>query len=210
MKTEDLIKAISADSARQPLEMRRVWLAAFGGAILIAALIFFAFMGPRPDFAQAVETTRFLFKFAVTGALLVSAVPVLRALARPGERPAWPVMLAAPALILAAIAMELVALPSRQWFSSLVGTNAFYCLTLIPLLGIGPLAAMLAALRAGAPTRPVVAGAVAGVAAGGLAAIFYAAYCTDDSPLFVATWYSLAILLLAVLGALAGRVVLRW
>ena len=50
----------------------------------------------------------------------------------------------------------------------------------------------------------------AGLAAGGLAAIFYAAYCTDDSPLFVATWYSLAVLMLTVLGAVVGRMVLRW
>jgi len=210
MKTEDLIKAISADAGRRPVDMRRVWLAAFAGATLIVALIFFPFMGPRPDFAQAVETSRFLLKFVVTGALLLSTLPVLGALARPGEPPAWPIMLAAPVLILGAIAMELVALPSGQWLSSLVGSNAFYCLTLIPLLGIGPLAAMLAALKAGAPTRPVLAGAVAGIAAGGLAAIFYAAFCTDDSPLFVATWYGLAILLLAVLGALGGRFVLRW
>jgi len=210
MKTDDLIRAISADAGRASASMPRIWLAAFGAAILVAGAVFAIFLGPRPDVAQALETTRFLFKFVVTAALFVSAVPVLRALARPGEQVPFWVMLAAPVLIVAAIAIELAALPSGQWLSSLVGTNAFYCLTLIPFLGIGPLAAMLAALKAGAPTRPVLAGAVAGIAAGGLAAIFYAAFCTDDSPLFVATWYSLAIMLLAILGALGGRYVLRW
>ena len=195
---------------RPPVSMPRVWLAALTGAVLAAGAIFFAVLGPRPDIGQALETTRFLFKFVVTAVLFASAVPVLRALARPGKRPAWPIMLAAPALVLVAIVLELVALSSGQWISSLVGTNAIYCLALIPLLGILPLAAMLAALNAGAPTRPVLAGAVAGICAGGLAAIFYAAYCPDDSPLFVATWYSLAILLLALLGALGGRFVLRW
>ena len=39
----------------------------------------------------------------------------------------------------------------------------------------------------GVPTRPALAGAVAGLLAGGLAASFYAAHCTDDSPLFVTT-----------------------
>ena len=44
---------------------------------------------------------------------------------------------------------------------------------------------------------PSLAGAVAGLAAGGVAATLYAAHCTDDSPLFVATWYTLAIAALA-------------
>jgi len=38
----------------------------------------------------------------------------------------------------------------------------------------------------------------------------YAAHCTDDSPLFVATWYTLAVTLLTVAGAFAGRRFARW
>ena len=67
-----------------------------------------------------------------------------------------------------------------------------------------------AALRHGAPTRPVLAGAVAGLAAGGLAAAFSAAHCTDESPLFVATWYTIAIAMLAALGAMLAPRVARW
>jgi hypothetical protein len=69
---------------------------------------------------------------------------------------------------------------------------------------------LLLALRQGAPTRPGVAGAAAGLLAGGIAATFYAAHCTDDSPLFVATWYTLAIGALALLGAAVGQRFLRW
>lgn len=210
MKTDDLIRAISADADRPATPMHLAWLAGLGGAVLLAALVFLAFLGPRPDFGQALGSTRFLFKFAVTATLFASAVPVLQVLARPGERSPSRLMLAAPVLLLAGIVAELLVLPSGEWVSSLVGTNAYHCLTLIPLLGIGPLAAMIAVMRRGAPVRPALAGAMAGIAAGGLAAVFYAAYCTDDSPLFVAIWYSLAILLLAAVGALAGRLVLRW
>ncbi len=78
------------------------------------------------------------------------------------------------------------------------------------LIGIGPLAVFLLALRHGAPTRPGLAGTVAGLLAGGLAATFYAAHCTDDSPLFVATWYSIAVAGLAALGGIIGRRVARW
>ncbi|MGA8293552.1 MAG: NrsF family protein, partial [Rhodoplanes sp.] len=53
-------------------------------------------------------------------------------------------------------------------------------------------------------------GASAGLVAAALAATVYAAHCTDDSPLFVATWYSLAIALVVAVGAVLGPRVLRW
>jgi hypothetical protein len=46
--------------------------------------------------------------------------------------------------------------------------------------------------------------------AAGLAATLYASHCADDSPLFVATWYSLAIALVVAAGAWLGPRVLRW
>jgi hypothetical protein len=67
----------------------------------------------------------------------------------------------------------------------------------------------LVGLQHGAPARPAVAGAIAGLLSAGLAATLYASHCTDDSPLFVATWYSIATALVAAIGALAGSRVLR-
>jgi len=92
----------------------------------------------------------------------------------------------------------------------LVGHNARFCLTLIPLLSIGPLVCLLAALREGAPSSPGLAGAVAGLGASGIAATFYAANCTDDSALFVITWYPIATLIVTTAGYLIGRKLLRW
>ena len=46
--------------------------------------------------------------------------------------------------------------------------------------------------------------------ASGLAAALYAAHCTDDSPLFVVVWYSAAIALVTMIGALIGPRVLRY
>jgi hypothetical protein len=53
-------------------------------------------------------------------------------------------------------------------------------------------------------------GALAGAATAGIAALLYASHCPDDSPLFVATWYPLATLICAAVGALAGRRFLAW
>ena len=72
------------------------------------------------------------------------------------------------------------------------------------------LAAALLGLRHGAPTRPALAGAIAGLLSAGLAATLYASHCTDNSPLFVATWYTIAAALVSAVGALAGPRVLRF
>lgn len=212
MKTDDLIRALNADAEAAPARQRPVWMLAFLAAVMAAAVMFYSTLGPRSDIGHAAHTMRFLFKFVFTIVLLASALPLARMLAVPGARPGrtalW--LLAAPLLMAGAIALEMTTIPFDGWMPRLIGHNMPVCLAAIPLIGLGPLAIFIVLLRHGAPTRPALAGAVAGLAAGGLAATFYAAHCTDDSPLFVATWYTIAIAALTVLGALAGRFFVRW
>ena len=212
MDTERLIRTLAVDGGQPAAKMGRVWLWAIVVSAVVAAIVFYAAIGPRPDIAAAAETLRFLFKFVVTLVLLVTAFTAVKALARPGAPvgPALGMLLVAPILLLVAIGAEMMAVPADQLRDRWIGSNSMVCMTFIPLIGIGPLVAFLFALRHGAPTRPSLAGAVAGLAAGGLAATFYAAHCTDDSPLFVATWYPLAIAMLAAAGAAAGRIFVRW
>jgi hypothetical protein len=102
-------------------------------------------------------------------------------------------------------------LPQRvPMMTRLIGSNSRLCLVAIPLLSLPPLAAALIGLRHGAPTRPALTGAIAGMLSAGLAATLYASHCTDDSPLFVATWYTIATALVAAIGGLAGAKVLRF
>lgn len=212
MDTNDLIKALAADARRPVWPLSTVWWGALGMAIVIAAAIFFATLGPRPDIAAAAQTPRFLFKFVVTISLAASAFLLAGALSRPGGvwRMAMTYLAVAPALVAMAAIVELVLLPQDTWLAKTIGTNSMVCLTYIPLIGVGPLALFLMALRHGAPTRPALAGAAAGTLAGGIAATFYAAQCTDDSPLFVATWYTIAIAALGVLGAASATKIARW
>jgi hypothetical protein len=185
---------------------------ALAAGVMIAAIMFFVGIGFRPDISEAVESNRFLFKFVVTVALAVTAIWVTLSVGRPGGSLAHRglALAIAPALLACAAVVELLVLPESQWMPRLVGDNARLCLTLIPLLSIGPLACLLAALREGAPSSPGLAGAVAGLAASGIAATFYAANCTDDSALFVMTWYPIATLIVTVAGYLIGRKLLRW
>jgi hypothetical protein len=212
METNELIKALAADTQRREPSLSSVWWHAVVLAIAVAAAVFLVTLGPRPDIAAAAETPRFLFKFVVTITLAISAFGLARALSRPGEawREAMPYLVAAPALLALAVVVELFLLPPDVWVARLVGTKSMACLTFIPLIGIGPLVIFLLGLRRGAPTRPTLAGAVAGLLAGGIAATFYAAQCTDDSPLFVGIWYTIAIAGLALLGAVGGARFARW
>ena len=212
MDCNELIEALVADLRKPGPSLSSVWSGATGLAVVLAGILFFVLIGPRPDFAAAAETPRFVFKFVVTITLALGAFRLVRKFSYPGEpwRGAALHLTAVPALLLVGIVIELVLLPPDVWFTKLVGTNNLICLTYVPLMGIGPLAAFIAALRYGAPTRPALAGAAAGLLAGGLAAAFYAAHCTDDAPLFVATWYTIGITGLAVVGAVAGNRFARW
>ena len=212
MRTDDLIKALDADASSKAMPLRSAWWVAAGVAVVIAAVVFWLTIGPRHDIATAMHSMRFLAKFVFTITLAISAFVFIRRLSTPGastgRAAAW--MIAAPLLVAVAVILELFAVPQAEWGTRLVGSNMMICMALIPLIGIGPLAIFLWMLRYGAPTRPVLAGAVAGLLAGGLSATFYAAHCFDDSPLFVATWYTIAIIILAALGGLGGRLFVRW
>ena len=212
MDTSGLIRALAADTRRPTASLSSVWWGSAGLSAALAGMVFYATLELRPDIAAAAETARFLVKFAVTVTLAASAFGLVRALSRPAGnwREVMPYIAAAPALLAVAVLSELVVLPPEAWSESMIGKNAVNCLASIALIGIGPLAIFLMVLRHGAPTRPAIAGAAAGLLAGAIAATVYAAHCPDDSPLFVATWYTIAIAGLALVGAAGARRFARW
>jgi hypothetical protein len=212
VKTDDLIEALVEDRAGGAPQPRSAVLLAIIGGALVAFCVFMIAMGFRPDIAQAAETYRFLFKFVFTATLAASAVALVLKVFRPETvlgRSLWLIALA-PLMLIAAALAELIVMPSSMWMPRIIGTNARFCLTMIPVLSIAPLVAFLMALRQGAPANPGLAGALAGLASGGIAATFYASHCIDDSPLFVIVWYSIAISLVSLAGFLAGRRWLSW
>lgn len=209
MKTDDLIRTLAADAAPAP-PVERLLRPALAGALAVSIVLFLAALGLRPDFGQAIETLRFVVKPFFPLILAVCALIVLARLWRPGARAPVALLALAPLLLALAVAFELGAEPSARWGALLVGENAAKCLFFIPVFSAAPLAAMLYALRHGAPTRPALTGAVVGLVAAGIGATLYALHCPDDSPLFVATWYALATGVVAGAGALLGVRFLRW
>lgn len=212
MRTDHLLDALVADGATRAAPLGRGFAVALVAGTGVTALSFFALLGPRPDFAAAAETLRFLLKFVETAALAVAALVLVGRMVRPAAdpRPGLGLLLAAASLLAGAVVVELAVMPAATWGRRLVGTNWYHCLTLVPLFAIPPFVGLMLAARHGAPTRPRATGAAVGLAAAGIGAFFYAANCTDDSPLFVATWYTLATAFVAGIGALVGGRVLRW
>jgi hypothetical protein len=212
MKTTDLIAALAADSAKPAVSLGGRLSLALGLGALVSLAFFMATLGPRPDIGDAMHSMRFDFKFVDTLALLLPSALLCLRLSRPDASPramlGW---LAAPMiLLLGALAVELIVTPSSLWATKLMGRNWWHCLSLIPLMSIPPLAALIVALREGAPRSPVLTGALAGAASAGVAATIYASNCNDDSPIFVASWYPLATLAVVAVGAWAGRRWLSW
>ncbi|WP_099865566.1 NrsF family protein [Pararhizobium haloflavum] len=212
METEKLIAALSQDAALPQRSLVQRQLAAGSIAVVVAFCAFALFVGPRSDIASALETPRFLLKPVLTLLLFAAAFFALARAIRPGSKPgsAQAALLIAPVFLGIAVITEMTIVPSAQWGEKMLGTNAMLCLTVMPALSFGPLMAFLWFLRQGAPTHPARAGAIAGLAAAGLGATFYALHCTDDSPLFVTVWYPMATAIVVTVGSLMGRRLLRW
>jgi hypothetical protein len=212
MDTDQLIRTLTADNAYRPRPIGLALMMALLAAAPVSLLIFFAELGVRPDVMTAMHNPFFDLKFAVTLALAASAIAVSLHLSRPeASLRGFGWLLLAPVGILAAAIGGEMMMPQRlPMMTRLVGKNSWVCMTAIPALSLPILAGALIGLRHGAPARPAVAGAIAGLLSAGLAATLYASHCTDDSPLFVATWYTIATALVTAVGALAGARLLRF
>ena len=212
MNTDHLIRSLAADGGMHERPVGNVLLVALLLGVPVAVAMFLAKLGMRPDVMTAMGNPFFDLKFAVTIALTGAAIAISLHLSRPeASLGRWAWLLAIPLGLLGVGMMGDMMMPQRaSWSTRMIGSNSRICLTAIPLLSLPILAAALMALRHGAPSRPAVAGAFAGLLSAGLAATLYAAHCTDDSPLFVAMWYSLAIGIVTAVGALAGSRVLKF
>jgi hypothetical protein len=212
VKTSDFIAALAADPVPEPIRLGRRVVAALAIGLVCSVALYCLLLGPRPDVAAASETMRFWMKFVDSFAFALPTLLLTLRLAYPDAKPkALALWLVAPFLLLAAgVVVELLVVPQSEWMSRLMGATAIHCMITIPMLAAPILAALIVALRAGAPLYPGLTGAIAGAASAGVAAFVYASSCPGDSPLFVAAWYPLATLLCMGVGALAGRWFLAW
>lgn len=211
MNTEQWIHMLSTGAGPAPRRVvpTRVGLALVGGTALSTTACALA-LGLNPAlFAMGTAlVVKLLYVLSVLG---VSAWWLGRA-SRPAARwhGAAGALLGIVAIMGAWTSLALSDAPAGSRVSLLVGHSSTSCPWLITVLALPPLGMALWALRGLAPTRPRLAGFVAGLFGGGTGALAYSLFCTEVSPAFVLIWYSLGMLAPAAAGAWIGPRLLRW
>lgn len=213
MKTEDLIAQLAADPEAAPASTleRGVAVAVLAGGVVTVAL-FWLLLGPRPELGAAMRQPVVLAKTVLPLLLgLLALILSLRA-ARPGVEGGWlaQAIWLVPAAALGLFLSAYVETAPGQRLTDFIGHSIPVCLPSVVILSLPLQAGLLRALARGAPVHPRFSGFLAGLAASGLACAVYSTFCVEDTPLFYAFWYALAILIGSALGALTGPRVLRW
>jgi hypothetical protein len=161
---------------------------------------------------DAMRTGMFWLKLAYPLSLACIAGLAAERLARPSAsaRARIPWLIAPLLFVFAFGAIEYMFAPPAMQMPLLMGGSARLCPFLVLAFSTPPLAGLIWAMRGLAPTRLREAGAVIGLAAGGIGAFAYAWHCTETGAPFLAAWYTLGIAAAALIGWLLGPRVLRW
>lgn len=209
MKTEDFIRELAI--ATPPPAPKVANLVAYGlTGLVFGAVAFVGIGGVRPDLGDAWLPTGLKVAFGFLSALAIA--PLLLRIARPslsaGRAAIWPVPVLALAAVVSVAGLTMTAEPVRWALWTNGGVPD--CLWQIPLIAAPAGAGLMLGVRRFGPTRLGLAGLTIGAITGALAAIPYSLFCPIDFAPYVATWYTAAFGLCALLGFLAGTRFLRW
>jgi hypothetical protein len=211
--TDDLIARLAADlkPVRRTALLERLALV-ITAALVVSAALMWIWLGLRPDMAEATDTAIFWIKSAYTLILGLLGLWGVERLGRPGSSGRAPLLGALICFVVVTVAatMNYMSAPAHVRDEMLMGGTAAVCPLYVMALSTPFLAAGLAFMRRLAPTKPALAGAAAGLAAGALGAWVYSFHCTEQGLPFLASWYSLGIAAVVVIGALLGKALLRW
>ena len=213
MKTDDLISMLSTGVAPVDLHFaaKRFKLALAGGSML-AILLMVALFGINPNLRDATTLPMFWVKFAFPAALFLLGLLLTARVAIPGRpwrRVAQSVPLPVLTMFLLAAAVLFNAAPQER-LPMVLGDTWTVCAIRIALVSSPLFLATFWAVSGLAPTQLRLAGACAGLLAGGLGSVVYALHCPEMAAPFIAVWYTAGVVLTSGLGALLGPRLLRW
>lgn len=211
MRTEDLIADLAASPASDTRPALRVVIALLVGW-LFALLGLMLFIGPPLTAVSNTGMLPFAVKTGFAIAFAVTSVVAALAAGRPGKKVgARLALIGLPFTVLLALSMlEMNSTPSEARMGLLFGTTYQSCIIAIALGSLPVLAAVLWAYREMAPTRPALAGLLAGLSSGAAAAVAYALYCPETTASFLLAAYTPAAFAPAIAGWLLGPKLLRW
>ena len=211
--TDELIARLADDlKPVRPNALPRLLIGAVLVSAVVAAVAMLMWLGTRADIATAPGTMMFWTKFAYTLALAMLGGAATLALARPDGSIRWPWVMAPLllALVLVGAMIQLAQAQPGEMMPLIVGGTSLVCPWRIVVLALPALLGLMLAMRRLAPANPTLAGLAAGLFAGGTGAWVYSFACGENGMMFLALFYTLGIALVAGLGALLGRFMLRW
>jgi hypothetical protein len=216
VNTDRLIDLLSANlepvgRVRFGKTLFEAMLTGFAAALALMSIT----IGPRADLDSTAHLAWTALKLLFAVSVIGTATPALLRSMRPGlEEETHPGVVFLPLLaaIATALAMLLFVTP-QAWREMLGGATSaspargLLCITFFAAV---PFAALIWAIRQGAPTRLSLTGAIVGIVAGGLGAAAYAFASRNDTIPFIAVCHGAAIVLCAFIGAQLGPRLLRW
>jgi hypothetical protein len=206
--TDDLIHSLASTAGTRRSASLQAALAVTSAASLACALLLlFSVIGIRQDFADMAVRTPFAFKVVYAGAMGVGASVVALYAATPGAS-ATALYAISPAVIF--LACGVIFDPTAVPIMGRTNTAVAFCVGHILFLSLPAMVLTFVFMRKGAPTQPLFAGAVIGILSASLGAMAYTLACKNDGTAFVATWYTAACAIMALIGAVVGHRVLRW
>lgn len=213
MNTQTLISQLAAQASATPsphLRTRIVQMLVLPSLLSLVLLV--GLWGINPDLQRFAHTTAFWIKELWLAALILSVWPLVLRLARPGVSAGrYPQRLLATWGGMAALGFwQLSSADTRDVGSAWLGTSWQVCSVSIVALALPLLGGLLWVLRDMAPTRPAWCGAVAGLLAGGMAALIYSLHCPESAFAFLSIWYAAGMVGVGALGAALGAKLLHW
>src|SRR5258708_9444130 len=213
MKTDQLIDMLSTNV--EPVQQGRLRKTLVGALVVGGAAAFCLMLtsvgvgvGVMDGLLAGYLTLKLLFTLSLIGV----GAALLERLMRPGQdgQKLFAFVFLPFFIVMCAGVASLVFGQPMAWGRMIFGMQWATCLLCIPLFAVVPFAALIWALRKGAPTNLRRAGAIAGLVAGALGATAYAFHCPDDSVPFIVIWYGTLVGLCGVIGTLLAPRLLRW
>jgi hypothetical protein len=212
VKTDDVIARLGADLAPAPPHyVGRVLAMGLGLGFLLSAALMLATMGPRSDLALAMAGGAFWMKLAYTLSFAGLGLWMVERLGRSDASAGKPALfLVVPVILLLAVAIVQLMEPGANRHQLVMGESWKVCAVDILTISVPAFVAVFWALRKLAPTRLTLAGAGAGLLAGGVGASVYAFHCVEYTAPFILLWYTGGMAAAALIGAFISRWALRW
>jgi hypothetical protein len=213
MKTDDLIGLLAnqvtrVDRAALVRRFAQALPLGVAGSFIVMCVVY----GVRHDLGSIARTAVFWAKLAYPLAIAVGAMLAVTRLGRPGARTghAWTVIALPFLAVWLAGALVIGHTEPSARLSVLLGESWRTCPFNIVLLSVPTFPAVFWAVKALAPTRLRLAGAVAGLLASSVATTVYCLHCPEMSPAFWSVWYAIGMAMPAAIGAWLGPRLLRW